>query len=160
MLNNINKSNKIRIIFTVLTICLLITIGLYKFFVLQHIKNYFESRKSVLHKVEKIDTKKQVSKPIATAPKKEIKKNDSSINNHPQLQNQKNEELKKDSFSDIKIPEYETKETKKTIKAQKREEKRKIKEEKKLQKELKKLQKEKDLEDLENSPTENINVEE
>ena len=31
---------------------------------------------------------------------------------------------------------------------------------KKLQKELKKLQKEKDLEDLENSPTENINVEE
>lgn len=154
-----NNSNK-KIIILIITVCLCIFIGIYKFFILPHIKNYFESRKSVLHKVEKIDTKKQVSKPIATAPKKEIKKNDSSINNHPQLQNQKNEELKKDSFSDIKIPEYETKETKKTIKAQKREEKRKIKEEKKLQKELKKLQKEKDLEDRENSPTENINGEE
>ena len=37
-------------------------------------------------------------------------------------------------------------------------EKRKIKEEKKLQKELKKLQKEKDLEDLENSPTEIVKI--
>lgn len=103
-----NNSNK-KIIILIITVCLCIFIGIYKFFILPHIKNYFESRKSVLHKVEKIDTKKQVSKPIATAPKKEIKKNDSSINNHPQLQNQKNEELKKDSFSDIKIPEYETK---------------------------------------------------
>ena len=35
------------------------------------------------------------------------------IQKQNELQNQKNEELKKDSFSDIKIQEYETKETKK-----------------------------------------------
>lgn len=143
MLNNINKSNKIRIIFTVLTICLLITIGLYKFFVLQHIKNYFESRKSVLHKVEKIATKKQVSKPIATAPKKEIKKNDSSINNHPKLQNQKNEELKKDSFSDIKIQEYETKETKKNYQSTKKRRKTKDKRREKITKRIEETSKRK-----------------